>query len=548
MKADRERLMEVFYQLCKVPSISGSSAEAAMAERLAEIIGRIPYFRANPANLRIYDVPGHPAGAKFIFALLEAEEKCVETVVLLSHFDVVGVDEYGAARELAFDPRALTNSLQEGGGFSLPEEAKADLESGDYIFGRGTMDMKFGIAAGIEVLWQKSADPAALTGNILFVSVPDEEANSAGMLAAVPRLLALKEEKGLEYKCCLVSEPFMPKYPGDNNSYIYTGGAVGKLLPVFYCVGRETHVCQPYSGLNPNLLTAAILEEIEQNPDLADEYRGERATAPICLKQTDTKDEYSVQTPTAAYAYFSYMTLAATPQTVLAQMKGIAARAFTSVLADFERKLARWQEISGSEFSPAPISPKVLSYQELYRLCLDSHGEEFASHIREFAANSPLTDQRLLSVELVREVHSFCPDRDPMIIVFFAPPFYPHTSEDEGEGIVYNVSRKLVELARSQFNEDMQLVPFFPGLSDMSYLNLDKRLDIDSLAENFPLWGSRYSVPLAEIDRLSLPFINLGPRGKDPHKLTERLNLTYSLAVTLPLTLQAVDLVLAENE
>ena len=38
-----------------------------------------------------------------------------------------------------------------------------------------------------------------------------------------------------------------------------------------------------------------------------------------------------------------------------------------------------------------------------------------------------------------------------------------------------------------------------------------------------PLFGRLYDIPAAAIERISMPCINIGPWGKDFHKLTERV-------------------------
>jgi arginine utilization protein RocB len=86
----------------------------------------------------------------------------------------------------------------------------------------------------------------------------------------------------------------------------------------------------------------------------------------------------------------------------------------------------------------------------------------------------------------------------------------------------------------------MFLEPFFPGLSDMSYLGLPNNIDIESLKANLPLWGDRYTIPLDAIASLNIPFMNIGPLGKDAHKCTERLCVSYSFDNAARLVFEAV--------
>ena len=153
-----------------------------------------------------------------------------DTVVLLGHIDTVGIEDYGALKELALNPEELQNALKN---VELSAEVRKDLESGDWFFGRGIFDMKPGIAAHMALIEEAAKKPEELRGNLLFLGVPDEEANSAGMLAALKAVSILKEKYGLEYISVIDTDYMTQRYEGDEEKYIYIG-TVGKLLPCFY--------------------------------------------------------------------------------------------------------------------------------------------------------------------------------------------------------------------------------------------------------------------------------------------------------------------------
>lgn len=541
-----KRMQNLLFELCSIPSISGTAGEIHMAEKLYEIIMGLEYFKSNPQNAGINPIKNDPFKRSYVYALMEGKQKSPKTVVLLSHFDVVDVGDYGAYRDYAFRPPEYTGLLKKDAGIGLSEEARKDLDSGDYIFARGIMDMKFGIALDVEIMQQIENNLEFFPGNILFLSVPDEENNSAGMLAATQLLYRLKVERNLEYTCCIVSEPHFPKYPGDNGKYIYTG-AVGKLLPVFYCVGKETHAGDPFSGLNPNLLVSRLAEKIELSPELCDASGGFAVPAPVCLRQSDTKTSYSVSTPAAAYAYFNFMTVLSSPEEVLKKLKVKGEEAFREVLQDIESKAQRLQALTGSKPKLPSIKPVVMTFQELYEMCANAVGDEFEAHMKSFIDESPAGDLRELSVYIVREVHKFCPYRDPMMVLFFAPPYYPHSKAAEDNSKVGRLAQEIVEIAKTKYGEDLSAEPFFPGLSDMSYLGLSGDINIERLKANFPLWGDRYSIPLETMAELGIPFINIGPLGKDAHKYTERLCVSYSFEKAAKLVFEAVFLALDIN-
>ncbi len=211
----------------------------------------------------------------------------------------------------------------------LDQDSKKDLDSNEWIFGRGTADMKYGLALYIELIRELSKD-RDFKGNILFLAVPGEESNSEGMLGAIPYLSKLKEE-GYNFKSLFLSECCIPKYEGDDAKRIYIG-SVGKIMPTFFCVGKATHVGNPFGGLNPNLLVSEINKLMEYNVELSDKYEKDITPPPVCLKQSDLKELYSVQNPVYAYSYYNLLTIQKTPEEIMKTLKSIAKEAFYNTL------------------------------------------------------------------------------------------------------------------------------------------------------------------------------------------------------------------------
>src|SRR5699024_1371183 len=144
-------------------SITGSNAEIALPEYLHHILGQKDYYQQHPEHLNLHPLDD---GRHLLTAFVRGKEPATkETVILLSHFDVVGVEDYGSLENLAFYPNELTKKLHERRD-ELPEDAARDLEKGDWLFGRGTMDMKAGLSIHLSKLEQ--AMDGAFPGNILL--------------------------------------------------------------------------------------------------------------------------------------------------------------------------------------------------------------------------------------------------------------------------------------------------------------------------------------------------------------------------------------------
>src|SRR5699024_7306542 len=128
-----------------------------------------------------------------------------ETVILISHYDTVPTEEYGDLEPLACKPVELTEAMHSVKD-ELDDAAREDLESGDYLFGRGTMDMKSGLALHMGLIEKASTEGWPV--NLVRMSVADEEVSSAGMRYCVNELLELEKEYDLTYTLSLNSEPF----------------------------------------------------------------------------------------------------------------------------------------------------------------------------------------------------------------------------------------------------------------------------------------------------------------------------------------------------
>lgn len=137
----KEELTDLLCSLVNHQSITGSNAEIALAEYLYHLLAQKAYFNTNPAYLNLHPLDD---GRHLLTALVKGKRNSSETVVLLSHFDVVGIEDYGSLENLAFHPRELTKEINKIRG-ELPKAVQDDIGSGEWLFGRGSMDMKAGL-------------------------------------------------------------------------------------------------------------------------------------------------------------------------------------------------------------------------------------------------------------------------------------------------------------------------------------------------------------------------------------------------------------------
>src|SRR5690625_4963433 len=516
----KDVLTDLLCSLVQYQSITGSEAEIAMAENIHSLLAQKNYFKTNPRHLRLHPLDD---GRRLITALVKSAPDKKETVILLSHFDVVGVEDYGSLKNLAFQPKELTKEINYRND-QMPVSVQYDLKNGDWLFGRGTMDMKAGLALQLSML-EKAMDDQ-FDGNILLLSVPDEEVNSKGMVEALPVLEQIKKEEGLHFNACLNSEPSFSKYPGDQNYYIYTG-SIGKILPGFYCYGKESHVGEPFSGINPNLMISFLSQEIELNESFIEKIEDEVTPPPVSLMQRDLKEEYSVQTPQAAVAMYNVLYLKQTVKELNDKLLKGAEEAAKKADAYIQKKAASFQK-NVSDFSIPVSNVKVMMFEELYAEAVKQYGEEEIKRRQNLLVSQRDKGDRDFSTLLVQDLASLCNDMAPMIVLFYSPPLYPAVSSSK-DPYIRNIITHIQDDAKTTHDISLTDASFFTGLSDLSFIGTPSSENkLEKLTNNLPLQNNGFVFPEDVMEQLKMPVLNVGPLGKDPHQWTERLELTYS--------------------
>ena len=162
-----EELQTLITQLVSFDSRSGTSGEVGFPHFIKDKLLTLPYFKTHQERLYLVDSDEdrHALAAHY------KADDTKDTVILISHFDVVHTKEFGDLEEIAFDVEKLTEAIAERKE-SFNATIKSDIESDDYIFGRGIMDMKMGLALHMSLLELASIEEWPL--NIILVTVPDD--------------------------------------------------------------------------------------------------------------------------------------------------------------------------------------------------------------------------------------------------------------------------------------------------------------------------------------------------------------------------------------
>jgi arginine utilization protein RocB len=537
-----KRIEQIALELTGQLSVLDTPDEILIAEKVYSIMSEMKYFKAHPENLYFVPVKGDKLGRKSVVAIVNGEKKPSDkTVVMIGHIDTVGISDYGPLAEYANQPLVLTEKFKE---IELPAQVKKDLESGEYLFGRGIFDMKSGDAIIMALMEMISDDIENFEGNLIYGAVCDEEGNSGGMLNVVPELCRLQDEKKYDYLALLDTDYMTEEYEGDENKYVYVG-TVGKLMPTFFVVGKETHVGESFKGIDPNQIAAEITRRINLNPEFSDVAEGEVTLPPVTLKQRDLKPEYSVQIAKTAVVFFNYATHCSTPDQVLEKMVNAGQECFQNVVDMLNERYEKFCEMAHRPFHKLPWEARTMTYHQLCEVVKAEVGEEFDAKVQAYAeelAKDETIDARDRNTHLVEFVHGMWSDKNPVLIVYFSQPYYPHIyikGDEPKEKALLDAVADAVDTTKTDYK--LVYKKFFPYISDLSY-GAAPREDgiIEAFMENMPGYGTVYNLPMKEMQRLNLPVLDIGSFGKDAHKFTERIEKKYTFEVAPELVYKTV--------
>lgn len=541
----REDVLFLTNQLVNIESVVNTDGEKEISHVIYTIIASFPYFKGNSDFVLKQQTIGDERERYNVIAFVKGtkNQDNHKTAILMGHMDTVGIEDYNHLKDKACFPEELMNAFKNE---SLPSDVTEHLESNNYLFGRGSLDMKSGVASHLYLLKYYSEHPEELDGNLLVVFECDEEDSSHGILSALPMLKTLRQQHDFEYVGAINADFVAPRYEGDDNRYIYKG-TVGKLLPSFFITGSETHVGSCFEGIDPNFIAAELTRQISYNPDLCNEAFGETTVPPVSLKQTDLKPTYTVQTALSAYVYFNFFIHSWTPKEVLDKLKHQAEIAFRNALNTYEERYVQFSKATNQEIKEITWKPRVMIYEEMEQMLVTQFGDHYVSYMEQFKEQLLLDeslDTRMFAVKVVEEAWKWMPDRSPAIVLFYSSLYSPRievTGKDELEQKMIQSLEMAVEKIQPKYPHPIVTRNFFPYISDMSFVALsDDEKGIDAVIHNNPSWGSKHFVNYQDIRDINIPVINIGPYGFDAHKQFERLEVTYSFDIVPNLTNEVI--------
>lgn len=536
-------ILDLTKKLVSIASVNTTPGEHDIACFIESYLREIPYFKEHSDQVIIQKLKNDILDRRNVFGLLKGEKgNSKDTIILHGHMDTVDVEDFGKLKEFAFDCDELMKRLKN---MNLEPEVKNDLNSGDWLFGRGACDMKSGVAVFMVILKHLSERVKDIDGNILLSVNPVEENLHTGIIEGLEVLEDLKEKENLNYLFAINNDFICPLYPGDTKRYVYTG-AVGKILPCFYIQGKETHVAQCFEGFDSSMVAAELVKLMNLNPEFCDGYKNEYTLPPSVLKMKDLKTQYNVQTSFTSFIYFNYFIHNASIKEILTKLKETAQRALDNVLDDINGKYEEYCKITNADYKKIKYNTQVLEYDEVYKLAKGVYDGDLDIYIEEITDKciSENVDKREIPLEITKKLCLIAGIKIPTIVIFFAAPYCPHNTlknEVEEENKTFNDIAKIVRDFSEKSSEEFEIMQFFPSLTDSSYLKIDDDNEsLDMLISNFPEYKRLYNVPLHTIKKLNIAAINYGSYGKDAHKWTERVYMPYTFKVLPELIIETV--------
>lgn len=303
MQVDRGYFVETLQRLVRTPSINpafGDGNEAEIARVVAKEMERLGMstrrFEAEPGRASVVGVlPGSGGG---------------RALMLYAHLDTVGVE----GMETPF-----SGELREG-----------------RVYGRGSYDMKGGLAACLAAVKALRDGGAALAGDVLVAAVADEEVASIGMQEVLRHVTAdgaivtepTELEVGLAHKgfCWIEVETFGRAAHGSRyDEGIDANLRMGRFLARLEAHERELRAAAPHPLVGPPSLHVGVLKGGTGASTYAD-----RSVATLERRMIPGETEESVLAPLRAIAG----ALAAEDPTFRAEVRATLTRDSFEVPAD----------------------------------------------------------------------------------------------------------------------------------------------------------------------------------------------------------------------
>ncbi|MHA2610436.1 MAG: M20/M25/M40 family metallo-hydrolase [bacterium JZ-2024 1] len=313
---------DLLHTLISHPSIVGTEEEKNFGLFLHEYTSSLPCWE---------EVEAWRDGAGRVSVLAFRKGLSSSCVLFLGHYDTVGIEDY-PEKGMAFDPERAKKWI-----ISVPDvppEIRLGLEKNQWSAGRGSLDMKAGIAAQMSFALHHCPSDAT----VLFLWVPDEEQDSAGARFAYPLLSRFLQKHSLHLKWVIKSD-FTHK-----KGALYTG-STGKCLLNAYIRTKSGHVADGEKMRNALFLSGKLIWHTAQTPPPG------LSVTPLHL-ETFSRG-YSVQVPFECWIYLNVLFFRKSLKESVEAWKGVLSRRLGE-------DILHWVEITRKVSAEGSLREKAL--------------------------------------------------------------------------------------------------------------------------------------------------------------------------------------------
>jgi len=532
-----KNILKLTEQLVNIESVSNTQGVIEIGNFIHDKLEEWPYYKKNPDHLLKLPLRDDNMKRFNLAALVKGDNNNNNTVVYIGHMDTVDIGEYRDLKKLATKPYELMEKFKKR---DLNEQVKKDLNSGEWLFGRGAADMKSGVALELELLKEFSEDTEDLPGNVLVIITVNEEADSLGMLNIAKPLVELAQKEDLNY-IGAINTDYTTDEIGTNPShrYVYMG-TLGKLVPALYVVGKGSHVGDVFGGFDVNLLMSELTSRLDNNMELADKYQDRITDPPVSLKQEDLKVEYNGQLPYEGFSYYNFLSFNRGVAETMDIFKEEVEDSIRSSLDWIKGNFRVYKSYHPQQDMELNLDIDCYTFEELLDIVHNKYIQEKVEaeieNVLSQVKKEGIKDLRIHSLRIIKRIWELSELEGPAAVVFLVPPFYP-PQDPNIDDPKFKKFNSIVEEAINNHNLDghdynIIIKDFFPFLSDASYAAFqgDKK-DEEILKNNMPYWGRGWKIDIEAVRKLNLPVADVGVHGKGAHKYLERVHIPYTMQV-----------------
>lgn len=525
-----QRILGITKRLTNIQSISEGQEEGR------EICEAIKDELKIPKPEKSIQIEKVCEGKYNVFAYLPSCSDTKKAIVLINHHDTVGIKDYGAPFNAGklLKPDELCDWAKSGEktGDETIDDYINDINSGKFLPGRGSLDMKSGIAAQIYVMNELLAEGPPC--HIIMMSACDEEDNSKGIRYALGTLEQKIRSEQLKIVGVINSDFISPDDEKDMPAVFY--GTTGKELVGFYAHTRTTHAGTSLRELNAQCLISELerIGGIAYNLELGCNNREHPAHPPVQLWRAGRR-KYSVTTTSDDGVYFNILThgcalmdlhgkLRSTAQSIIDCATGYC---YNKIIGAANKLGLKVKKPESEESGRV----RVIDFEELAN---NLNKDADIERVYEAVANIVTDDVRVKYYSFIKELVSRSRFANQNIVVqYFCVPYYPAITVDKKSALVKGLLNTIEDIKEKY---PIEVKQYYPMISDASYMRANPE-DVEVLKKNMPFFETEYSSTVNCLERLTRlngePFevVNIGTWGKDGHCWTERVHIPYTMRV-----------------